>query len=314
LSPLIDLLFVSCAFCGAVAFMRWEAIGTLGEQFWLYSLVFWVAPVFTMVALSGTYRRVWSRARPAEFSLFIVTIVLGLMACATLASFLGSTTYQLSLLESLCYFFLVTPLLLSYRVIPRVVHDLMAFYSRKPQSGPSEKTTVLVYGAGHSGMFYLRTFYLQSRERDLKLRSFIDSECEVIGFVDDNDALHGKSIHGYPVLGSIWQLEDVLQRQVLKGKRLQEIVVTVQVEGPALKNLLEVARKYEVTIRRWIPRLDTLYDPIASVRSGAMSRAEPASALYPTEVYPVRAVNTAPAKADEVVNGYERDASLRLVQ
>jgi len=101
-------------------------------------------------------------------------------------------------------------------------------------SRPSSGRRVLIIGAGSAGSLLLRE--IQSRP-DLGL--------SVVGFLDDERALRGRTINGVPVLGSSSDLANVVERQAI-----EEVIVAMPSSPRELvRSILNAAADADVQTR-----------------------------------------------------------------
>jgi FlaA1/EpsC-like NDP-sugar epimerase len=87
-----------------------------------------------------------------------------------------------------------------------------------------------------------------------------------VGVVDDDRFKHGKLFHGYPVLGSIDELDEIIDRTPF-----DEIVIAQETLSPVQLNLLQnFARARRLSVRRfWLEVADlTALDNFAVNRAG----------------------------------------------
>jgi FlaA1/EpsC-like NDP-sugar epimerase len=97
-----------------------------------------------------------------------------------------------------------------------------------------EGTPAVIYRADDRGELLLRSLASAAGGRRYR----------VFGFVDDNPALTGSSIHGFRVLGTPDGLE-----KIVNDFSLKEILVASVVNAAAMERLNEIARRFDLTIR-----------------------------------------------------------------
>jgi UDP-GlcNAc:undecaprenyl-phosphate GlcNAc-1-phosphate transferase len=100
---------------------------------------------------------------------------------------------------------------------------------------------VLVYGAGDGGELVLR-----------ELRNNVALAREAIGFIDDDRAKVGTRIHGVAVLGSIDELDAVLEAHPVG----EVVVASRKIPLDRLRQLEAACAAHGVGVRRASVRLD----------------------------------------------------------
>jgi O-antigen biosynthesis protein WbqV len=160
---------------------------------------------------------------------------------------------------------------------PRIIYRLMQEGRLRPggrlASGLSlagtDVQSVLLIGAGEGADLFIRAL---KQERRALFR--------VIGLVPLADRQVGRRIHGFPILGSLEGLENVLLRLREEHRLPATIVVTEEIGGSALARLLDHAETAGVLVRR-APRPTALLHPPIEESSG---QAPPELALKPVAI------------------------------
>ena len=99
------------------------------------------------------------------------------------------------------------------------------------------------------------------------LQAALGIGAELVGVVDDDSFKHGKLFHGYPVLWSIDELDEIIDRTPF-----DEIVIAQETLSPVQLNLLQnFARARRLFLRRfWLEVADlTALDNFAVNRAGS---------------------------------------------
>jgi UDP-GlcNAc:undecaprenyl-phosphate/decaprenyl-phosphate GlcNAc-1-phosphate transferase len=120
-------------------------------------------------------------------------------ACAVAAT-LGFVLYELFLNESASVtFFLIYALLLLLLVNgSRASLRVLSHWKRRSETAGD---TALIYGAGRVGTMALREI-IANRAAGLR----------PVGFIDDDPGMTGKTVNGYPVLGTVEKLAEIASR------------------------------------------------------------------------------------------------------
>jgi FlaA1/EpsC-like NDP-sugar epimerase len=81
---------------------------------------------------------------------------------------------------------------------------------------------VVIYGAGIGGQIAVK-----------ELETNKDHRLKIIGFIDDNEELHGKRIMGYPVLGGGKDLKKIIEKY-----RVKKVLISFRKNGEEKKKEL----------------------------------------------------------------------------
>jgi FlaA1/EpsC-like NDP-sugar epimerase len=94
------------------------------------------------------------------------------------------------------------------------------------------------------------------------LHSTIGGSTELLGLLDDDTFKHGKLFHGYPVLGSLDDLEVILARTPF-----DEVVIAQEtLSAPQLESLESFAQTHHITLRRFMLGVTDMSAPKISDR------------------------------------------------
>jgi FlaA1/EpsC-like NDP-sugar epimerase len=162
----------------------------------LLLLPFAVSLYLTVNVLSGVYKRIWrffglrdARAIAQSVAMsFIVTCVWRILDPGLLARM------PVPFGVLVIFPFFAFGALVSGRLARRVLYD-RAGATKQPAPQPAVRRRLLLAGAGEAGLHLLR-----------ELRN---TDFEVVGFVDDDRELQGRTIAGWQVLGTTDDLESV---------------------------------------------------------------------------------------------------------
>ena len=165
----------------------------------------WLLALFPPVCLAsfaafGLYRRIW-RFASAEDLVLCSSAATAAAAAGTILSFLFNPLSPPLSWFVTCYLLLLVGLngtRASYRL-------LQESWKRSRMEGEP----VLIYGAGRTGTSVVR-----------ELLSKPDTNMRPVGFIDDHPEILGKVFHGYPVLGTVETLE-----QVIAGHGVRSVII-----------------------------------------------------------------------------------------
>jgi FlaA1/EpsC-like NDP-sugar epimerase len=130
--------------------------------------------------------------------------------------------YSIIFIEFLATVFIMT----SLRMLIKIIYLELKNPSR-------DKTNVIIFGAGESGVITKRTL-----DRDAGTRY------KVLAFIDDNDQKAGKKVEGVPIYNSEKKLESLFQEN-----EVQHLIIAIQHIPPHRKQeIIELCLKYNVKV------------------------------------------------------------------
>ncbi len=187
--------------------------------------------------LTRLYRRQWSKARPLDFLYVGFVTFMGISIGISLSPILWKDVHFALLFGTMFSAFSV-PLMLLMRAFPRVVQDLIHYHERRKSEHDSlASDKVLVYGAGYGYTLLTRS---ETFNRPGHYRSYY-----LFGLIDDNPLLKGKTVHGYPVLGSIRELDSIV-----KENGIHEVILSTELKPRNMRKLMDIAEANNLRIRR----------------------------------------------------------------
>jgi len=206
------------------------------------SLAIVVACKMISLFVFGAYRGVWRYTSLTD----VVTYAKASAAGSTLAilALLAIFRFQefsrsLFVIDALVTFLLIFSSRLSFRLIDTVI--------RQPVT--SGRST-LIYGAGDGGQFALREL-LNNEQLDFS----------PIGFIDDDPTKHHRKILGYPVLGPVSNIEDILDRHEVAAI----IISSEKIDQERWMSLIEHCAPREIALHRLRMRIEEIVIPDAPI-------------------------------------------------
>jgi UDP-GlcNAc:undecaprenyl-phosphate GlcNAc-1-phosphate transferase len=230
---LLDFVLITVAYYAAYV-LRFE--GQIGSNlnFFLRSLPILVACQIFAFYLMGVYRGIWEKTGVRDLIGYVKAITVGTVM--PMLFFLFLYRFQsFSRAVFVIYWGLMLILVSVSRLSFRLLDEGIRIPSRK-----GERT--LIYGAGLGGQMTLKEI---GNNSDLGLQP--------IGFIDDNLRLHGRRIQGYPVLGGVEDLEDIIRRydirKIVVSFKEKSEEKTKEIKSSCLSKGIEVdVRLMKITI------------------------------------------------------------------
>jgi hypothetical protein len=213
-----------------------------------HEFTFQVALPFVALAAAGMYRRVWSRARIMDFVYLTAALGGGLAIGFGISTMTETEFTRLRLLETAIIFFVALALLLALRLFRRVAADLRCTVMGLGHASARNLKRAVIYGAGHTGLLFLHS---ESEAVPGSGRGY-----RVIGFLDDDANLHGRIMHGYPVLGGSEDLEDAL-----RSSQAEIVIITARLRREPRSRLLCAAMACGITVYQWRMELEAVSMP-----------------------------------------------------
>jgi UDP-N-acetylmuramyl pentapeptide phosphotransferase/UDP-N-acetylglucosamine-1-phosphate transferase/ribosomal protein L30E len=224
-----------------------------------HDFAFQVALPFVALAVAGMYRRIWSRARLMDFLLLAAALAGGLLVGFAISIMANTEFTKMRLVETTSVFCLALALMTGLRLFRRVAADLRGSVMARGFGTAPDLKRALVYGAGHTGLLFLHAEGGAAPGSGKGYR--------VVGFLDDDTNLHGRIMHGYPVVGGSETLETLLP-----ATAAEMIVITANLHGESRRKLLQVAKACGVRILQWRTELEEIDDALSETEPALVNR------------------------------------------
>lgn len=230
---LIDILLTVASILGAYA-LRLE----LGALFFYYlPSAYWMIGIALLVKIPiyyfyGMYRRLWGYASTRELQLIVVSVssasVIVAVIMILLLTFKVFNGFPRSVLviDWLLSIFLIG----GARLVMRLLADSMSSSSIKTK----QAKRTLVIGAGDAGALVVRELQKNS---ELNLKP--------VGFLDDNPDKMLQQIHGIPVIGTLADINKVIEH-----KKIEEVIIAIPSSGgKVIRMIADVCRLKGIPFR-----------------------------------------------------------------
>ncbi|MDH7514155.1 MAG: hypothetical protein QHH14_14510 [Clostridiales bacterium] len=192
-------------------------------------------PLFLLIKiiifyLTGVYKKSWIYPSLEE-----ITGILGAVFLSSLVStLLMEVVFGIDAFGGLAFFVLDFYILLTLAGGIRFSYRVLTSYYKKGFSRRGKK--VLIYGAGYKGSTVLK-----------EIRHNGDYLVNPVGYLDDDPAKKGKSVHGCPILGSSDDLEEILSRNDIA----EIIVSTGKIARNRISKLIELCKQKGIVVRQF---------------------------------------------------------------
>ena len=213
---------------------------------------------FVALAAAGMYRRIWSRARIMDFVFLTAALGGGLAVGFGIAMMTRSGSMRFQFVEIATVFFVALALMSCLRLFRRVLADLRGSVVGWGAQSSQALTRALIYGAGHTGLLFLH------KESGAAPGS---ADCyRIFGFLDDDTNLHGRIMHGHPVLGGSESLATIFP-----STAAEIVIVTAKLRPEPRRRLFAAAAACGVRVFQWKTELEEIGDPLSGLRPAEKS-------------------------------------------
>jgi UDP-N-acetylmuramyl pentapeptide phosphotransferase/UDP-N-acetylglucosamine-1-phosphate transferase len=226
--------------------------GSLGasalRQGIVQDIAFQVAIPFVALALAGMYRRIWSRARLMDFLYLATALCGGLAVGFAIVSMVETELTKLRLLETAIQAGFALALMAGLRLFRRIAADVRGSVMARGLTTTTDLQRALIYGAGHTGLLFL---HAESDAAPGSGRGY-----RVVGFLDDDTNIHGRLMHGFPVLGGRENLATLLP-----SSAADLVIIAARLDPETMRVLLRAAGACSVRVLKWQTGLEDISEP-----------------------------------------------------
>jgi len=223
-----DMALIAFSYYGAFL-LRYEGeFDPSIKGYYLSTIPFVLAVKVAFFYFSDLYRRAWRYASTGDLLRIAKAVTLGCLASGLLLWIIpgvGIRSLSVLMIDFNLLFLLVAGTRSSFRILEHL-------HTARNRQGKR----VLIYGVGKEGIHALNEF-IDNPHLDLN----------PVGFVDDEGRNEGKMVNGYPVLGTLDSLENVLV-----GNSVSEIIVSRDdVAREKLDRLARICFAHKIQLRRF---------------------------------------------------------------
>lgn len=245
-----DAAFFIISMVAAYLF-RFEFSVSLERIQQIKSLLLWIVPLkFIFFLSSGLYRGMWRYTGIRDFWLLARTSFLSTLVIIFIILYLNrfeGYSRAVFIIDGLLTFLLTGGARMMIRSYYAVYENPKAIpgFSRKIDS-----KRVIIVGAGDAGEKMLREI-LENYQLDY----------QVVGFIDDDPAKQGRSIHGVRVLGDVKKMPKIVGK-----KDIREILIAIpSASGNQIRSIVEICRKCDASYKV-LPGIGELIDGKVSIK------------------------------------------------
>lgn len=229
-----DLVLIILCVLGSYA-LRFE----LGNQFFFYlPSAYWMAGVAILIKplvyyIFGLYRRVWIYASTRDLTIIVAAVATASVLLSAVMIGLASLRVFIGFPRAVLVIDLILSVLAAggFRFVLRLLAETRV--SQVVQSGidRSQAQPALIVGAGDAGALVVRELQKNPQLRIIP-----------IGFLDDNPAKQRQTIYGVPVVGTLSDLD-----RVLDSTHAERVVIAIpSAPGRVVRLVADVCRRRSV--------------------------------------------------------------------
>ncbi|MBM4163785.1 MAG: hypothetical protein FJ222_05030, partial [Lentisphaerae bacterium] len=222
---------------GSFVISHWIVGKDVGTHMLAVDMPGLIGMIFILLATTGAYRRVWSRALLRDFMTFAVTFVSGL-ALMYAVSIFWEAYDRIRLSVSLLFLIMSLPAMVLIRLYREVLRETVSSIERVIALVQPTATRALVCGGGER----LRMFLREKRTQQIANQNLV-----VVGVLDDDPNLQGRQVYGIRVLGLIDDLVDCVQTH-----RVSRIIITMHIDDIRRGQIAALAREAGVPLYEWV--------------------------------------------------------------
>ena len=235
--PVWDMFCLS----GSLAAIMWVIEGQRVDFWhtWFVDLPVWATPTFSLLALSRTYITEWQRARLRDVLMVLCWLFAGILLSLGLALVIDPDNWKKWIVRAVLIAGISHPVIIASRLIYRCIEEAVLWLRRQDEN-PNQLERVLLYGAGTRAQLFLK-------DRALKISKKMDKR-HLVGFIDDEKALHFQWVYGLLVLGGLKELPYLIER-----RRVNRVIIVSELLPESRVAVQEIAARSGVRLSEWEP-------------------------------------------------------------
>ena len=231
----VDMAIISLSYYFAFL-LRYEGNFDPVKNYYLTTAPLVLATKIIIFHFAGLYRGAWRYTNINDLMRMLKAVILGCIASAFLLWLIpgfGITSRAALIIDFNLLLFFVVGARSSFRILEHFQATKNHLRGRN----------VLIYGVGKGGVNALQEFLGNSR---LGL--------EPVGFIDDDLRNQDKQVNGYPVLGTLESLENIL-----KKNSISEVILAIgEFPKEKLERLSQICHSCRIPLRRFQTRLEDI--------------------------------------------------------
>lgn len=245
--PFMDMLWLA----GSLALIMWlfERQRLDFWHTWFAELPVWVTPTFSLLALSRAYVTYWPRAQLRDALMVMFWLQTGILLSLGLALVIDPDQRFKWLLRAVLIVGISHPVIVTSRLFYQCLEEVVLWLKRQTESN-SETERAVLYGAGVRAQLYLR-------DRAIKTSKSQDGR-QILGFIDDETALHFQWVYGFLVLGGLKELPRLIERW-----KISRVIIVSELSPENRVAIQTIAARNGLQLTEWEPEEHAV--PLAAI-------------------------------------------------
>lgn len=228
----VDMAMISISYYLAFL-LRYEEFGGTIKNYYFSTLPLVLITRIVIFYVAGLYKGAWRYTDLSDLLKMIKAVSFGCIATGFLLWAIPGfkiLSWAVLIIDFNLLLFFVVGVRSSFRILEQLHLTENHVQARN----------VLIYGVGKDGVYALKEF-LNNPNLDLK----------PVGFIDDDLRNQGKEVNGFPVLGTIDSLENLLEKN-----SISEVILSIgNITQEKLERLSRICHSYKISLRRFQTRL-----------------------------------------------------------
>jgi UDP-GlcNAc:undecaprenyl-phosphate GlcNAc-1-phosphate transferase len=225
----LDILYITGAYAGAHLLVNRSAGLEAFDKPFIDNLLLVAGIQFAVFYVGGLYKGTFKQLGIADAIRIFKIVISAILVTWMVIEIFSPSGYSISA----AVIFLDFYILLSFVLGARASYNVLNFLSREEKNGQREK--VLIYGADAKGAL-ISQHLVQDGELNLW----------PVGFLDDDPRLEHKHLNGYPIFGSHWKIERLVQTLGVK----EILISTDSLKEETIRRLGNIARLRRITLKK----------------------------------------------------------------
>lgn len=200
--PLCDFLALQLSLAFAILLSHEQPSWGIARALWVERAPLFCGTVFLCLLAAGSYHRVWSRARAAEFVVLGLTIPAACLLAFGLWSLHVPVWERRQGLETLLFTGAALFAIVGVRILPRAIEDLMHSFGARVTSGHARR--IIAIGDTLADMHLIQHYAVKNLHGRMPIT--------VLGLISVDPTLAGRSVYGFKVIGALRSIETQLAK------------------------------------------------------------------------------------------------------
>ncbi len=183
-----------------------------------------------ILSTGGIYKLTLKQFALGDVLKIVKLVIISVFASWFLFSIIYQSPFYFPVTMYILDFYILSTLIIGGRLLFKILH----YYANMNKH--DGKINVLIYGLPHPSGVNILECFLTNGNLDYK----------PIGILDDDPYLEGKRINGYRILGSHWNLHEILNNSVVH----EILIFPNNVNSEVLERIVKISSKHNIRVKR----------------------------------------------------------------